>query len=105
MQVNKQQLELDMGKCTGSKLVKEYIKAVYCHPAYLTSVQSCCSIAQLCPAFCDPIDCSMPDFPVHHQLTELPQTHVHRVGKAIQTSHPQSYSSLAFDLSQHQGLF
>ena len=51
-----------MGKCTGSKLVKEYIKAVYCHPAYLTSVQSCCSVAQLCPALCNPIDCSMPDF-------------------------------------------
>ena len=50
-----------MGKCTGSKLVKEYIKAVYCHPAYLTSVQSCCSVAQLCPALCNPIDCSMPD--------------------------------------------
>ena len=52
MQVNKQQLEPDMGKCTGSKLVKEYIKAVYCHPAYLTSVQSC-SVAQLCTALCD----------------------------------------------------
>ena len=40
MQVKKQQLELDMEKQTGSKLEKEYIKAVYCHPAYLTSVQS-----------------------------------------------------------------
>ena len=40
MQVKKQQLEQDMGQQTGSKLGKEYIKAVYCHPAYLTSVQS-----------------------------------------------------------------
>ena len=40
MQVNKQQLELDMEQQTGSKLGKEYIKAVYCHPAYLTSMQS-----------------------------------------------------------------
>ena len=40
MQVKKQQLELDMEQQTGSKLSKEYIKAVYCHPAYLTSMQS-----------------------------------------------------------------
>ena len=40
MQVRKQQLELDMGKQTSSKLGKEYVKAVYCHPAYLTSMQS-----------------------------------------------------------------
>ena len=46
------------------------------------------SVAQLCPTPCDPIDCSMPGFPVHHQLLELAQTHVHRVGAAIQPSHP-----------------
>ena len=40
MQVNKQQLEVDMEQWTGSKLGKEYVKTVYCHPAYLTSVQS-----------------------------------------------------------------
>ena len=40
MQVKKQQLELDMGKPTGSKLGKEYVKAVYCYPAYLTYMQS-----------------------------------------------------------------
>ena len=39
---------------------------------------------------CNPMDCSMPDFPVHHQLPELPQTHVHQVGDAIQTCHPLS---------------
>ena len=53
-----------------------------------------------------PMDCSTPGLPVHHQLPEFIQTHVHWVGDAIQWSHPLSYSSLpAFNLSQHQGLF
>jgi len=52
------------------------------------------------------VDCSMPDFPVHHQFLELAQTHVHRVSDAIQPSHPLSFPFLpAFKLSQHQGLF
>ena len=45
------------------------------------------SVSQSCPTFCDPMDCSTPGFPVHHQLPELAQTHVHRVGDAIQPSH------------------
>ena len=54
---------------------------------------------------CNPMDCSTPGFPVHHQLLELAQTHVHRVGDAIQPSHPlSSPSSPALNLSQHQGL-
>ena len=48
------------------------------------------SVAQLCPTLCDPMDCSTPGFPVHHQLPELAQTHVHRVGDAIKPSHPLS---------------
>ena len=64
------------------------------------------SITQLCPHLCNPVDCSMPGFPVHHQLPELAQTHVRRVDVAIQLSHPLSSPSLpAFNLSQHQGLF
>ena len=56
--------------------------------------------------FCDPMDCSMPGFPVHHQLPELTQTHVHRVTEAILPSHPlSSPPPSAFSLSQHQGLF
>ena len=51
------------------------------------------------------MDCSMPGFPVHHQLPELAQTHVHRVSDAIQPSRPLSSPSPAFNLSQHQGLF
>ena len=55
---------------------------------------------------CDPMDCSTPGFPVHHQLPELAQTHVLRVGDAIKPSHPlSSPSPPVFNLSQHQGLF
>ena len=46
------------------------------------------SVFQFCLTLCDPMDCSTPGFPVHHQLPELAQTHVHRVGDAIQPSHP-----------------
>ena len=64
------------------------------------------SVAQSCLNLCDPIDCSMPGFPVHHQLPEFTQTHVHRVSDVIQPSHPlSSPTSPAFSLSQHQGLF
>ena len=63
------------------------------------------SVTQSCLSRCDSIDCSMPGFPVHHQLPELAQTHVHWVGDAIQPSHPLSSPSPAFNLSQHQGLF
>ena len=64
------------------------------------------SVAQLCPTFCDPMDSSTPGLPVHHQLPEFTQTHVHWVSDAIQPSHPlSSPSPPAFNLSQHQGLF
>ena len=46
------------------------------------------AVTQSCLTLCDPMDCSTPGFPVHHQLLELTQTHVHRVGDAIQPSHP-----------------
>ena len=70
------------------------------------SVASFSSVAQLCPTLCEPMDCSMPGFPVHYQLPELAQTHVHQVNDAIQPSHPLSAPSPpAFSLSQHQGLF
>ena len=63
------------------------------------------SVIQSCPTLCDPMDCSMPGFPVQHQIQELAQTHVHRVGDVIQPSHLLSSPSLpAFSLSQHQGL-
>ena len=52
------------------------------------------SVAQSCPALCNFMDCSMPDFPVHHQLLELAQTHGHQVGDAIQPSHPLRFPLL-----------
>ena len=62
--------------------------------------------AQLCPTLWDPMDCSMPGFPVHHQLLELAQIHVIWVGDAIQPYYPLlSPLPPAFDLSQHPGLF
>ena len=64
------------------------------------------SVSQSCLTLCNPMDCSMPGFPVHHQPPEPTQTHVHRIGDAIQPSHPlSSPSPPAFNLSQHQGLF
>ena len=54
---------------------------------------------------CDHMRCSTPGFPAFHHLQELAQTHVHRVGDAIQPSHPLTSPSPAFSLSQHQGLF
>ena len=64
------------------------------------------SVAQLCLTLCGLMDYSMPGFPVHHQLPELAQTHVHLVGDTIQPSHPLSPPPPpALNLSQHQGLF
>ena len=64
------------------------------------------SVTQSCPTLCDPMNHSMPGLPVHHQLKESTQTHVHWVGDAILPSHPlSSPSPLALNLSQYQGLF
>ena len=58
-----------------------------------------------CPAVCDPMNWSTRGFPVPHHLLEFAQVHVHRIGDAVQPSHPLSSLSSAFNLSQHQGLF
>ena len=63
------------------------------------------SVTQSCPTLCNPMACSTPGLPVHDQLPEFTQTHVHRVGNGIQPSHPLSTPSPAFHLSQYQGLF
>ena len=63
------------------------------------------SVAQLCPTLWNPMNGSTPGLSVHHQLPEFTQTHLHRVGDAIQPSHPLSSTfPSAFDLSQQQGL-
>ena len=72
---------------------------------HISSVQFS-SVAQSCPTLCDPMNRSTPGLPVHHQLPESTQTHVHRVSDAIQPSHPlSSPSPPALNPSQHQSLF
>ena len=65
----------------------------------------CGLVANLCPALCDPMDCSMPGFLVLYYLPEFAQTQVHRVGDTIQQSHPLSLLPPTFSLSQRQALF
>ena len=81
--------------CTHFKCIK-----IFC------ILQSVSSVAQSCPTLCDPMNHRTPGLPVHHQLPEFTQTHVHQVGDAIQPSHPlSSPSPPAPNPSQHQGLF
>ena len=64
------------------------------------------SVAQSCLTLCNSMDCSTPGLPVHHHLPEFTQTHVHRVGDAIQPSYPRSSPTPpAPNPSQHQSLF
>ena len=63
------------------------------------------SVAQSCPTLCNPMNHSMTGLPVHHQIPDLTQTHVHQVGDAIQPYPLSSPSPPAFNLSQQQGLF
>ena len=84
---------------TGAKMVGDR-----CPTEFMTLQFS--SVAQSCLTLCDPMNCSTAGLPIHHQLPEFTQTHVHRVGDAIQPSPPlSSPSPPAFNLSQHQGLF
>ena len=77
----------------------------FIHLLSLSSVQFS-SVAQSCPTLCDPMNRSTPGLPVHHQLPEFTQTHVHRVSDAIHPSHPRlSPSPSAPNPSQHQSLF
>ena len=73
---------------------------------YWLQTFSVSSVTQSCPTLCDPMNRSTPGLPVHHQLLEFTQTHVHQVSDAIQSSHPlSSPSPLAPNLSQHQSFF
>ena len=72
----------------------------------IVGAQSVSSVTHLCPTLCDLMNHSTPGLPVHHQLPEFTQTHLHRVGDAIQPSHPlSSPSPPAPNPSQHQSLF
>ena len=82
---------LDLGDCLLSQ-----VRDVFSYSVQLKTV------SQSCLTVCNPMECSMPGFPVQHQHLEITQTHVHRVGDAIQPSHPlSSPSPLTFNLSQH----
>ena len=75
------------------------------YKATVIKTVSVSSVGQSCLTLCDPMNCSMPGLPVHHQLLEVTQTHVHRVSDGIQPSHSlSSPSPVALNLSQHQGL-
>ena len=82
----------------GTYIVKKYKRKKYLQNQFS-------SVAQSCPTLCDPMNRSTPGLPVHHQLPESTQTHVHCVGDAIQPSHLLLSPSPALNLSQHQGLF
>ena len=83
---------------------RSYQDLVYC--VNCLDMYQFSSVAQLCPTLCDPMNHSTPGLPVHHQLLEFTQIHVHQVGDASQASSPlSSPSPLALNLSQHQGLF
>ena len=73
-------------------------------PGEDTHQPSCCSVAKSCPTLCDPMNSSTPGFSVLRYLPEFAQTNVHWVSDAIQPSHSLLSSSLALNLSQHQGL-
>ena len=82
--------------------VVNFLSRVLTHPRRLQFS----SVAQSCPTLCNPMNHSTSGFPVHHQLPEFTQTHVHRVGDAIYPSHPlSSPSPPAPNPSQHQSLF
>ena len=74
-------------------------------PVLLASSAQLSPVAQSCLTLYNPMDSSTPGLPVHHQLPEFTQIHIHWVDDAIQSSHPLSSPSPAFNLSQHQGLF
>ena len=81
-------------------------KPSWIHKEYLNCSVQFSSVAQSCLTLCNPMNCSTPGLPVHHQLLESTQTHVYCVGDAIQPPHPLwSPSPPTFNLSQHQGLF
>ena len=86
-------------------LLNSFFNSKFFLVAPFSSVQFS-SVAQSCPTLCDPMNSSTPGLPVHHQLPEFTQTHIHRVSDAIQPSHPlSSPSPPAPNPSQHQSLF
>ena len=91
--------------CLFCCLAYRVIITIFLNSIYMHSVQFS-SVTQSCPTLPDPMNRSTPGLPVHHQLPEPTQTHVHQVDDAIQPSHPlSSPSPPPLNLSQHRGLF
>ena len=102
--LSKQGKEVSHEGCLENKR-SEIICHLFCVCSIFSSIQFS-SVAQWCPTLCDPMNCSTPGLPVHHQLLEFTQTDVHRVRDAIQPSHPlSSPSPPAPNPSHHQSLF
>ena len=105
------------GGIPAMSVIKLYVLGHLCDSQFLAQFFKCkmgpiqvslqfSSVAQLCPTVCDTMNRSTPGLPVHHQLLEFTQTHVHQVGDAIHPSHPLLFPSpSAPNPSQHQGLF
>ena len=92
--------------CFQDSLVFDFHPFYHDVSVYGSCLLGVCNSAQSCLTLCDPMNCSTPGLPVHHQLPEFTQTHVHQVGDAIQPSHPlSSPSPSAPNPSQHQSLF
>ena len=88
------------------KMIRNILKMLKNFRAKVSSWDHLNSVAQSCPALCDPMNRTTPGLPVHQQLPEFTQTHIHRVGNAIQPSHPLSSPfPPAPNPSQHQSLF
>ena len=95
-----------MYACNNSEIRKPINIYIIMTLLYYDNIDHSVKFTQSCPTLCAPMDCSTPGLPVHHQLPEFTQIHVHWVGDAIQPSHPlSSPSPPAFNLSQYQGLF
>ena len=97
------------GRLSGSSLYNVssirqiFSSVIFIHVTLASASVQLSSVTQLCLTLCNPMDCSTPGLPVHHQLPESTKTHVHCVGDAIQPSHPlSSPSPPALNLSQHQ---
>ena len=86
-------------ECIDFEVFEQFLEHNKCHIHVQFS-----SVSQSCLTLCNPMDCSTPDLPVHHQFPEFTQTHVHWVSDAIQSSHPlSSPSTPIFNVSHHQG--
>ena len=99
---------LPYSACGHDGTVMDYVHArhIYIINTFAFPLVQFSLVAQSCLTLCDPMNCSTPGLPVHHQLLEFTQTHVHRVSDAIQSSHPlSSPSPTTPNPSQHQSLF